>query len=105
VKQIIAIVKPYLAENVLASLVEVPLVECNVVEVRGYGRQKSYLDQYSESEYSPAFLPKVELNIFVDEEHAEVAIQKILTVARSGRMGDGKVLMMKTVPDMKTIEF
>ncbi len=76
-----------MAENVLSALSEIPLVECNVVEVKGYGRQKSYLDQYSESEYSPAFLPKVELNLFVNDEHAESAVQKILQAAPLGPNG------------------
>jgi len=58
VKQIVAIVKPYLAEKVLESLKRAPLEAVSVREVKGYGRQKSYLDQYGDSEYSLAFLPK-----------------------------------------------
>jgi nitrogen regulatory protein PII len=104
-KQIIAVVKPYLAENVLAALVEVPLLASHVVEVKGYGRQKSYLDQYGESEYAPAFLPKVEINLFLEDEHIETAVQKILQAARTGRMGDGKVFILGTVPEAKAIEF
>ena len=58
-KQIVAIVKPFLAEKVLEGLARAPLEACSVREVKGYGRQKSYLDQYADSEYSLAFLPKV----------------------------------------------
>ena len=60
-KQVVAIVKPYLAEKVLEALRRAPLEAISVREVKGYGRQKSYLDQYGESEYSQAFLTKVEI--------------------------------------------
>ena len=60
-KQIVAIVKPYLAEKVLDSLKRAPLEALHVREVKGYGRQKSYLDEYGNSEYSLAFLPKVKI--------------------------------------------
>jgi nitrogen regulatory protein PII len=93
-KQIVAIVKPYLAEKVLESLKRAPLEACSVHEVKGFGRQKSYLDQYSDSEYSLAFLPKVEINLWVDDARAEDILRKIVEVARTGRMGDGKIFVM-----------
>jgi nitrogen regulatory protein PII len=94
VKQIVAIVKPYLAEKVLESLRLAPLEAISVREVKGYGRQKSYLDQYGDSEYSLAFLPKVEINLWVDEARSEEIIRKIVDVARTGRMGDGKIFVL-----------
>ena len=93
-KQIVAIVKPYLAEKVLEGLKRAPLEACSVREVKGYGRQKSYLDQYGDSEYSLAFLPKVEINLWVDDARAEEILQRIVEVARTGRMGDGKIFML-----------
>ncbi len=93
-KQIVAIVKPYLAEKVLEKLKRAPLEACSVREVKGYGRQKSYLDQYGDSEYSLAFLPKVEINLWVDDSRAEEIIRRIVEVARTGRMGDGKIFML-----------
>jgi len=93
-KQIVAIVKPYLAEKVLDSLKRAPLEACSVREVKGYGRQKSYLDQYGDSEYSLAFLPKVEINLWVDDSRAEEIIRRIVEVARTGRMGDGKIFVL-----------
>ena len=93
-KQIVAIVKPYLAEKVLEALKRAPLEACSVREVKGYGRQKSYLDQYGESEYSLAFLPKVEINLWVDDSRAEEIIRRIVEVARTGRMGDGKIFVL-----------
>jgi nitrogen regulatory protein PII len=94
VKQIIAVVKPYLAEKVLDALKRAPLEACTVTEVKGYGRQKSYLDQYEGSEYSMAFLPKVEISLWVDELRVEEVVRIIVEVARTGRMGDGKIFVM-----------
>jgi len=93
-KQIIAIVKPYLAEKVLEALQHAPVEACGVREVKGYGRQKNYLDEYAGSEYSLAFLPKVEITLWVEEPHAEEVIRTIVEVARTGRMGDGKILVL-----------
>ncbi len=96
VKQIIAIVKPFLAEKVLEGLKRAPLEACSVREVKGYGRQKSYLDRYGDSEYSLAFLPKVEITMWVDDNRVEEILRKIVEVARTGRMGDGKIFVVAT---------
>lgn len=93
-KQIIAIVKPYLAEKVLESLQRAPLEALTVREVKGFGRQKSYLDEYGETEYSSAFLPKVEIEMWADETRVEEIVKRIVSVARTGRMGDGKVFVL-----------
>ena len=93
-KQILAIVKPYLAEKVLDALKRAPIEACTIREVKGYGRQKSYLDQYGDTEYSLAFLPKVEINLWVDDARTEEILRKIVEVARTGRMGDGKVFVL-----------
>lgn len=89
-----AIVKPFLAEKVLEALRLAPLEACSVCEVKGYGRQKTYLDQYGESEYSLAFLPKVEITLWVDDARVEEVTRQIIDVARTGRMGDGKILVL-----------
>ena len=70
--------------------------EIIVREAKGFGRQKNYLQQYGESEYSLAFLPKVELLIWVDDDLADQVVQKIVSVARTGRIGDGKILVLPT---------
>ena len=103
-KQIVAIVKPYLVEKVMEGLKRAPLEACSVREVKGYGRQKSYLDQYGESEYSLAFLPKVEINLWVDDARVEEIVRKIVEVARTGRMGDGKVFVSPCLKVAQTIE-
>ena len=98
-KQIVAIVAPYMVEKVLEAIRDVPLETCGIREVKGYGRQKSYLDEYRGSEYSLAFLPKVEITFWVDDIHADDVVQAIVEAARTGRQGDGKVLLLPAVAD------
>ena len=93
-KQIVAIVKPYLVEKLLDGLRRAPLEAVVVREVKGVGKQKSYLDQYADTEYSHAFLPKVEVTLWVDDTRAEELLRKVVELARTGRMGDGKIFMM-----------
>lgn len=93
-KQVIAIVRPYLAQRVLDNLRLAPLEALMVREVQGFGRQKSYLEDYSDSEYSLTFLPKVEITMWVEDFRVEEVIKRVNDVARSGRMGDGKIMVL-----------
>lgn len=93
-KQVIAIIRPYLAERLLENLRLAPLEALQVSEVKGFGRQKSYLDRYLATEYSLAFLPKVEITLYVADVRVEEVLKTIIDTARSGRMGDGKILVM-----------
>lgn len=96
-KHIVAVVKPFLVERVLEGLRRAPLEAVWVTEVKGVGKQKSYLDEYTDSEYSEGFLPKVELNLVVDDTRVDEVVDRIVEVARTGRMGDGKILVMPAV--------
>lgn len=93
-KQVIAIVRPYLAERVIENLRLAPLEALSVREVQGFGRQKNYLADYSDSEYGLAFLPKVEITMWVDDQRVEEVIKRVVEVSRSGRMGDGKIMVL-----------
>jgi nitrogen regulatory protein PII len=62
--------------------------------VKGYGRQKSYLGDYGESEYALAFLPKVEIALWVEDARVEEVVDRIASAARTGRMGDGKIFVL-----------
>lgn len=93
-KQIIAVVKPFLVEQILDSLRRAPLEAVEVCEVKGYGKQKSYLDKYTDSEYSQAFLPKVEIALWVDDTRVDEVVAKLVEVSRTGRMGDGKIMVL-----------
>ncbi|MFO0900583.1 MAG: P-II family nitrogen regulator [Pirellulales bacterium] len=103
-KQVIAIVKPFLVEKVLEGLKRAPLEACTVREVKGFGRQKSYLDQYADTEYSLAFLPKVEISLWVDDSRVEEIVRRIVQAARTGRMGDGKVFVVPTATPAQVID-
>ena len=93
-KQIVAIVKPFRVEEILDALRRAPLEALSIREVKGVGRQKSYLDQYTESEYSMAFLPKVEITLWVDDARVDEVVRKVINIARTGRMGDGKIFVL-----------
>jgi nitrogen regulatory protein PII len=97
--QIVAIVKPFRVQAVLKALESVEVLGGMVREAMGYGRQKNRLHHYLGSEYNTSFLPKVELTIFVEEEHAPAAIRAIVGQARTGRIGDGKILVLPCLGD------
>jgi nitrogen regulatory protein PII len=94
VVQIIALVKPFRAQAVLDALGAVPILGGTVREAMGYGRQKNRLHRYLGSEYNTSFVPKVELSVFVEEALAPQAIRAIVGQARTGRIGDGKILVL-----------
>ncbi len=98
-RQLIAVVQPFQAERVLEALRLSPLEACTVREVKGFGRQKSYLDQYGDSEYSYTFLPKVEITIWVEASRVEETSRRIIDAARTGRMGDGKIMVVPVLAD------
>lgn len=93
-RQVIAIVKPFVAERVLELLAALPVQALVVSEVKGYGRQKSYLDATTDQDRSLAFLPKVEIQCWIAESSLNQMIEQITEVARTGRMGDGKVFVL-----------
>ena len=103
-KQVIAIVRPTLAEKVIEGLKRAPLESLQVREVKGYGRQKSYLEEYDENEFAMAFLPKVEISMWVDDTRVDEIVRRIVEIARSGRMGDGKIFVLPGVPFENVID-
>jgi nitrogen regulatory protein PII len=92
--KIIALVKPFRAQAVLSALQSLEILGGTVREAMGYGRHKNWLSRYLGSEYNTSFLPKVQLAVFLEEEHAPAAIKAIVAQARTGRIGDGKVLVL-----------
>ena len=92
-KQLTIVVKPFRAEAVLKALVALGVDSCVVREAKGFSRQKGYLDRYLGSEYSMAFLPKVEITVCVAADRAEQVEEQIARAARTGRMGDGKIFV------------
>ena len=96
-KQIVVIMKPFLAEKVMTAIGQFEIVEICVREVKGFGRQKNYLDRYGENEYSLVYVPKVEISVWVDGSSTDDIIQVITEISRTGRPGDGKILILPTV--------
>lgn len=95
-RQLTIVVKPFRAEAVLRAIAEMGVTACSVREAKGYGRQKGYLDRYRGSEYSTAYLPKVEITIWVADEQATELAEKVTRAARTGRIGDGKIFVVPT---------
>jgi nitrogen regulatory protein P-II 2 len=103
-KLLTIVVKPFRAEAVLKALAEMDVTSCVVREVKGFSRQKNYLDRYLGSEYTMAFLPKVEITACVSDERALEVEERIVSIARTGRMGDGKVFVLP-MADPEALEF
>jgi len=93
VKKIEAIIKPFKTEAVKEALAEVGVEGMTLSEVRGFGRQKGHSEIYRGSEYTVDFLPKVKFEIVVPDESAQKVVQAILSSAKTGKIGDGKVFV------------
>lgn len=103
-KQLQVIIKPFVTEQVLQAISKFDVTACVVHEAKGYSRQKGYLDKYVGSEYNHVFIPKVEITLWVKDEIAAKVEDTIIQAARTGRIGDGKVLVIDAAwPD--PIEF
>lgn len=102
-KHLTVIVKPFRAEEVLRVIASLGVDACAVREAKGYGRQKGYLDRYRGSEFSSAYLPKVEISVWVSDDRYEELAEQIAKAARTGRIGDGKVFVVPVAWD--AIEF
>ena len=93
-KKIEAIIKPFKLDDVKEALQEVGLQGITVTEAKGFGRQKGHTELYRGAEYVVDFLPKVKLELVVNDEMLEKAIEAIQQAAHTGRIGDGKIFVM-----------
>lgn len=92
-KKIEAIIKPFKLEEVKEALAEVGVQGMTVTEVKGFGRQKGHTEIYRGSEYTVDFLPKVKIEIVVDDAQAGAVAEAIVKSANTGKIGDGKVFI------------
>jgi nitrogen regulatory protein P-II 1 len=92
-KKIEAILRHFKLEEVKDALNEIGVKGMTVTEVRGFGRQRGHTETYRGAEYSVDFPPKVKLEVVVDGSEAQTVINKIMTVARTGQVGDGKIFV------------
>jgi nitrogen regulatory protein P-II 1 len=90
-KLVTAIVKPFTLDDVRHAVEAVGVLGLTVTEVQGYGRQRGHTEVYRGAEYAVEFVPKVRVEVLVDEEFADRVVDAILGAARTGKIGDGKV--------------
>ncbi len=88
-----AIIKPFKLDEVKEALQEVGLQGITVTEAKGFGRQKGHTELYRGAEYVVDFLPKVKIEVVLDDETVEKAVEAIQNAARTGRIGDGKIFI------------
>ncbi len=94
-QKIEAVIQPSKLDAVKDALVEVGVSGMTILEARGHGRQKGHTEFYRGREYSVDLLPKVKLELVVSDEMVEPAIQAIISSARTGKIGDGKIFVSK----------
>jgi len=92
-KLISAIIKPFKLDDVREALSEIGVQGITVTEVKGFGRQKGHTELYRGAEYVVDFLPKVKLDVAVDEAIVEQVIESIRNAANTGKIGDGKIFV------------
>jgi nitrogen regulatory protein P-II 2 len=92
-KLIIAVIKPFKLDEVRDALTRIGVHGMTVTEVKGYGRQKGHMEIYRGAEYAVNFLPKLRLEVAVSAEQAERATEAIVTAAKTGQIGDGKIFV------------
>ena len=92
-KLLVAIIKPFKLDDVRDALSEVSVQGLTVTEVKGFGRQKGHTELYRGAEYVVDFLPKTKIEIALDDDQVDTAIEAIIKAAGTGKIGDGKIFV------------
>ncbi len=92
-KLVAAIIKPFKLDDVREALADIGVSGITVIEVKGFGRQKGHTELYRGAEYVVDFLPKIKVEIAVDDDLVDQVIEAISTAARTGKIGDGKIFV------------
>jgi nitrogen regulatory protein P-II 1 len=92
-KKIEAIIRPFKLDEVKIALVNAGIVGMTVSEVRGFGRQKGQTERYRGSEYTVEFLQKLKVEIVVEDSQVDMVLEKVISAARTGEIGDGKIFI------------
>ena len=92
-KKIEAIIKPFKLDEVKEALQEVGVQGLSVIEVKGFGRQKGHTELYRGAEYIVDFLPKVKIEVVLDDDQVDAAVEAIADAARTEKIGDGKIFV------------
>ena len=93
-KLVVAVIKPFKLDEVREALSGIGVQGITATEVKGFGRQKGHTELYRGAEYVVDFLPKIKLEIAVDDELAEKTVETILSTASTGKIGDGKIFIL-----------
>ena len=93
-KEITAIIKPFKLDEVREALAEVGVTGLTVTEVKGFGRQKGHTELYRGAEYVVDFLPKVKVELVIDDGLVDTAVDAIIKAAHTGKIGDGKIFVL-----------
>jgi nitrogen regulatory protein P-II 1 len=106
VKLVVAVVKPFKLEEVKEALKSMGIQGMTLTEAQGFGRQRGHTEVYRGAEYEVDFVPKIKVEILVDDSQAEEVVEKIVATAATGKIGDGKVwvLPVETVVRVRTGE-
>jgi nitrogen regulatory protein P-II 1 len=92
-KKIEAIIKPFKLDEVKEALQDVGIQGLSVIEVKGFGRQKGHTELYRGAEYVVDFLPKVKIEVVLNDDMVDAAIEAIIAAARTDKIGDGKIFV------------
>jgi nitrogen regulatory protein P-II 2 len=106
VKIVSAIIKPFKLDDVREAMSDIGITGLTVYEVKGFGRQKGHTELYRGAEYVVDYIPKVKLEVAVDDDRVDQVIDTIIESARTGKIGDGKIFVtdLETVVRIRTSE-
>jgi len=106
VKIVSAIIKPFKLDDVREAMSEIGITGLTVYEVKGFGRQKGHTELYRGAEYVVDYIPKVKLEVAVDDDRVDQVIDTIIDSAKTGKIGDGKIFVtdLETVVRIRTSE-
>ncbi len=93
-KKVEAIIKPFKLDDVREALSDIGVAGMTATEVKGFGRQKGHTELYRGAEYVVDFLPKVKIEVVIDDDKVDSCIEAITNAARTGKIGDGKIFVM-----------
>ena len=100
-KLVMAVIKPFKLDEVREALTELGVQGLTATEVKGYGRQKGQTEIYRGAEYAVSFLPKVKVEVVVDDEQTDSVVEVVAKAANTGRIGDGKIFVVDVQSAMR----
>lgn len=92
-KKVEAVIKPFKLDDVREALSEIGITGMTATEVRGFGRQKGHTELYRGAEYVVDFLPKIKIEVVIEDDQADRCVETIVNAARTGKIGDGKIFV------------